>query len=74
MFLGSVVRATEEVVEYSLCRRGKKGSVWWTDEMKEAVEKRKTYKKMLEKCDREDEREVEEKIQGVERLVMESKD
>lgn len=53
-----------EVVEYSLRRKGKKGRVWWTDEMKEAAEERKTYKKMLEKFDREDDREVEEKIQG----------
>ncbi len=45
-----LVQATEEVVGYKTCKRGKKGTEWWTQEIKIAIEeKRKTYKKMLQR-------------------------
>ncbi len=42
---------TEEVVEMKVVKMGKKkGNVWWTEEVKEAVrEQRDTYKKTLER-------------------------
>ncbi len=46
----SLVQATEEVVGYKICGRGKKGTAWWKQKMKTAVEeKRKEYKKMLQR-------------------------
>ena len=47
-FKMSLVQATEEVVCYKTYRRGKRGTAWWTQEIKVAVEeKRKAYKKIL---------------------------
>ncbi len=49
-FKRSLIQATEEVVGCKTCRRGKKGTAWWTQEIKIAVEeKRKAYKKMLQR-------------------------
>ncbi len=45
-----MVQATEEVVGYKICKRGKKGTAWWTQEIMAAVEeKRKAYKTMLQR-------------------------
>ncbi len=50
MRMRSLVQATGEVVGYKTCRRGKKGTAWWTQEIKITVEeKRKAYKEMLQR-------------------------
>ncbi len=49
-FKRSLIQATEEVVGYKTCWRGGRGTAWWTQEIKMAVEeKRKVYKKMLQR-------------------------
>ncbi len=79
-FKRSLVQATEEIVGYKTCRRGKKGTAWWTQEIKTAVEeKRKAYKKMLqrnmpEEMGEQQKREYRESKALVERLVGASKE
>ncbi len=48
-FKRSFIQATEEAVGYRTCRRGKKGTTWWMQEIKIVEEKRKAYKKMLQR-------------------------
>ncbi len=75
-----MVQATEEVVGYKTCRQGKKGTAWWTQEIKIAVEeKRKAYKKMLQRNVPEEvrerrKREYRDSKALVKRLVRESKE
>ncbi len=46
----ALIQATEEVVGYKTCRRRGRGTTWWTQEIKMAVEvKRKAYKKTLQR-------------------------
>ncbi len=40
-FKRSLAQATEEVVGYKSCRQGKKGTAWWTQEIKIALEQQK---------------------------------
>jgi len=55
-----LIGVTEEVAGYKVCKVGKKGSAWWTNEIKEAVEdKRRAYKKMLQRNVPEEVRERE---------------
>ncbi len=50
IFKRSLIQATEEVVGYKTCRRGKTGTAWWTQEIKIAEEeKQKVCKKMLQR-------------------------
>ncbi len=80
IFKRSLVQVTEEVVGYKTCRRGKNGTAWWTQEIKTAVEeKRKAYKKMLQRNVPEEmreqrKREYTESKALVKRLVRESKE
>ncbi len=75
-----MVQATEGVVGYKTCRRGKKGTAWWTQEIKIAVEEeRKAYKKMLQRNVPEEKRkrqkrEYRDSKALVKRLVRESKE
>ncbi len=75
-----LVQATEEVVVYKMCRRGTKGTAWWTQEVKIAVEeKRKAYKKLLQRIVPEEvrerrKREYRDSKALVKRLVRESKE
>ena len=54
MFKGAVTTVTAEVVGYRALRSQRKGSAWWTDEIKETIErKRRAYKKnTLRECGR----------------------
>ncbi|KAK3893161.1 hypothetical protein Pcinc_003002 [Petrolisthes cinctipes] len=50
MFKMRVLRTAAEVVGYKSQKRGKKGSAWWTEEVKDAVEdKRKAYRRTLQR-------------------------
>ncbi len=75
-----MIQATEEVVEYKACRRGTKGTAWWMQDIKIAVEeKRKAYKKMLqrnvpEEVKEQQKREYRDSKGLVKRLVRESKE
>ncbi len=45
-----MVQATADIIGYKTCRRGKKGNSQWMQEINIAVEeKRKAYKKMLQR-------------------------
>ncbi len=74
-----MVQATEEVVGYKTCSRGKKVTAWWTQEIKIAVEeKRKANKKILQRNVPEEvrerrKREYRDSKALVKRLVRESK-
>ncbi len=78
-FKRSLIQATEEVVGYKTCRRGRKGTAWWTQEIKIAVEeKRKAYKKMLQRNVTEEvrerrKREYRDSKALVKRLLRESR-
>jgi len=78
-FKRSLVQATE-VVGYKTYRRGKRGTAWWTQEIKVAVEeKRKAYKKMLQRNVPDEvrerrKREYRDRKALVKRLVRESKE
>ncbi len=80
IFKRSLVQATEEVVGYKKCRRGKKRTAWWTQEIKIAVEeKRNAYKKMLQRNVAEEvreqrKREYRDSKALVKRLVTESEE
>ncbi len=80
IFKRSLVQAAEEVVGYKTCRREKKGTACWTQEIKIAVEeKRKAYKKMLQRNMPEEvrgrrKREYRDSKALVRRLVRESKE
>lgn len=57
IFKESSVRAAEKIIAYEMCRRGKRGSRWWTDQVEEAIEeKRKTQGNATEKCARRGQR------------------
>ncbi len=60
VFKEVVMTVAQEVVGYKGCKDRVKGSAWWTDEIKGAVEKKKAYKKMLEECTRRSTCEEEE--------------
>ena len=50
VFKEVVLAVAEEVVGYRLQRAGRRENVWWTDEIREAVEeKRRSYKRMLQR-------------------------
>ncbi len=50
VFKEVVMTVAQEAVGYRICKGREKGSAWWTDEIKGAVEeKKKAYKKMLQK-------------------------
>ena len=50
LFKGVVTTVADEVVGYRVVKGGRKGNAWWTQEIKEAVEDKKTaYKRMLPK-------------------------
>jgi len=42
VFKRSLIGVTEEVAGYKVCKGGKKGSAWWTSEIKEAVEDKRS--------------------------------
>ncbi len=45
-----LITVAQEVVGYRVCRDRVQGIAWWTDEMKGAIEeKKKAYKKMLQR-------------------------
>lgn len=50
VFRDVVTAVAAEVVGYKVCRSRRKGSAWWADKIKEAIEwKKKAYKKMLQR-------------------------
>ncbi|KAK3881607.1 hypothetical protein Pcinc_013953 [Petrolisthes cinctipes] len=79
MFKTIVLKTTAEVVGYKSQKRGKKGSAWWSEEVKDAVkEKRKAYRRTLQRNVSEEVRERWEREYNVckrqvKRMVSESK-
>ncbi len=79
-FKRSLIQATEEIVGYKTCRQGKKETAWWMQEIKIAVEeKRKAYKKTLQRNVPEEVRERRKRDYRdskalVKRLLRESKE
>lgn len=49
IFIKSMIRATEEMVGYKVCGRGKKRTAWWTSNIKEEVKEKKGGYKMLQR-------------------------
>ncbi|KAK4327054.1 hypothetical protein Pmani_002500 [Petrolisthes manimaculis] len=79
MFKNIVMKTAAGVVGYKAQKRGKKGSAWWTEEMKDAVdEKRKAYRRTLQRNVSEEVRERWKRDYNackrqVKRMVSESK-
>ncbi len=49
VFKGTMLEVADEVVGWRESGRRKKGNAWWTDEIKDAVERKNiAYKKMLQ--------------------------
>ena len=49
LFKGVVTTVVSEVVGYRVLKGGRKGNAWWTQEIKEAIQDKRAYKKMLQK-------------------------